>query len=105
MFLLFLLPTFTELGPTLAVVLALFGAFITWKSGIIQQLMSSQKDLLASRNDELVQSRAKVAELSARIKELEEYNRLLILNSRTTMEVALEIKESKQGKRKVKENE
>jgi hypothetical protein len=103
--LILLLPTFTELGPILLLVLSLLGAIIAWKTGLVQQLTSGQKDLLALKDAELTQSKAKVAELSVRLHELEEYNRLLILNSRTTMEVAMEIKESKLGRKKVQHDE
>jgi hypothetical protein len=101
---LFFFPTFAELGPILTLVLTILGALVVWKSGLAEKLTSGQKDLLSLKEAELTHSKAKTAELSARIKELEEYNRLLILNARTTMEVFNEIKESKSHK-KVKQDE
>ena len=105
MILLFLLPTFTELGPVLLLILSILGAIVVWRSGIVEKLTKGQTDLLALKEAELVLLRAKVAELQARIKELEEYNRLLILNSRTTMEVAMEIKDSKASRKRLKTDE
>lgn len=106
MLLLFFLPTFAELGPILLLVLSVLGAIVVWRTGLVDRLSKGQQDLLSLKKEELASSQAKVAELSARIKELEEYNRLLILNSRTTMEVAMEIKESKaKARKKVTEDE
>ena len=99
------MPTVAEIGPYLLIVLTIFGALITWKSGLLQQLTSGQKDLLAQKNDELATLKGKIAELSVRIKELEEYNRLLILNSRTAMEIVAEIKESKSGRKRMQHDE
>lgn len=89
---LIILVTFAEYKEVILAILAILGAFVVWKTGLVQTITGGQKQLIDLRTAELVQAKEKNAELSARIKELEEYNRLLILNSRTTMEVAMQLK-------------
>lgn len=81
-------------------ILAIIGSIIVWKTGLVQTLTGGQKQLIELRTAELTQAKEKNAELAARIKELEEYNRLLILNSRTTMEVAMQLKREEKDKGK-----
>ncbi len=95
-----LLVTFAEYKEVILGVLAIIGAFLLWKTGLIQSITGGQKQLIDLRTAELAQAKEKNAELSLRIKELEEYNRLLILNSRTTMEVAMQLKKEESTKDK-----
>lgn len=90
--LIILLVTFAEYKEAILAVLVIFGAIVVWRTGLIQTITGGQKSLIELRTAELSQARDKNAELQSRIKELEEYNRLLILNSRTTMEVAMQLK-------------
>jgi hypothetical protein len=89
---LILLLAFAEYKEAILAVLVVFGAIIMWRTGLIQSITGGQKQLIELRSAELAQSREKVAELQRRVEELESYNRLLILNSRTTMEVAMQLK-------------
>jgi len=95
-----LLVSFAEYKEVILAVLAIVGAIVVWKSGLVQSITGGQKQLIELRSAELTQAKEKNAELSLRIKELEEYNRLLILNSRTTMEVAMELKKQETTKEK-----
>lgn len=99
--LLLILVTFAEYEKAILAILAIIGAIVVWKTGLVQTLTGGQKQLIDLRSAELAQAKDKNAELSARIKELEEYNRLLILNARTTMEVATQLR----GDRKKKSDE
>jgi hypothetical protein len=95
--------TFAGFEKYFWMVVGLLGVLWMWKAGIIQELTGGQKKLVELRTAELTQARDENSTLKARIKELEEYNRLLILNSQTTMEVALQIK--KGAKPKERNNE
>ncbi len=95
-----LLVAFGEYKELMLGVLGIVGAYLLWKTGLIQSITGGQKQLIDLRTAELTQAKEKNAELAARIKELEEYNRLLILNSRTTMEVAMQLKKEESAKDK-----
>lgn len=95
-----MLIAFAEYEKAILAILAIIGSIMVWKSGLVQSLTGGQKQLIDLRTAELSQARDKNAELLARIKELEEYNRLLILNSRTTMEVAMQLKREDKEKKK-----
>ena len=92
--------SFAEYQNAILGVLAIIGAYLVWRTGLIQSITGGQKQLIDLRTAELAQAKEKNAELSARIKELEEYNRLLILNSRTTMEVAMQLKKEETKEKK-----
>ena len=95
-----LLVTFAEYEKAILAVLAILGMIVVWKTGLIQQITGGQKQLIDLRSAELAQAKEKNAALELKIQELEAYNKLLILNARTNMEVSRELAEKESAKAK-----
>lgn len=97
-----LLVSLAEYKEAIVAILLVLGAIIIWRTNLVQTITGGQKQLIDLRTAELAQAREKAASLELRVKELEEYNRLLILNSRTTMEVAMQLKREEIAKERTK---
>lgn len=69
----------------------LIGAFVLLKSGVLQELTGGYKkqaDLYKSERDQALQ----------KVKDLTEYNRILILDSQTRMEIMQQERDKSHGK-------